>query len=75
MRGLEDIVLVEINLHRFTVRFGSQDGLKSMEREVGGPGNEVGLDDRRSVEGVVPIVRCSFPFTNVSLWGPSADSL
>lgn len=46
-----------------------------MERKIGGPADEVGSDDRGSIEGVVPVLGCAFPFADVGLRGPAVDSL
>jgi len=46
-----------------------------MEREIGRPGDEVGANDGRSVKRVIPIVVCSFPFTNINLGRPAIYGL
>lgn len=46
-----------------------------MERKIGRPGDEVGSDDRGSVEGVVPVLGCAFPLADIALGRPAVDGL
>jgi hypothetical protein len=71
----EDVVHVELDLHVSAVRLGGQNRFEGVEREVGGPGDEVGPDDTRGIERVEPVVGCSFPFADICLGRPGVYCL
>jgi hypothetical protein len=46
-----------------------------MEGEITRPVDQVGFDDGGSVEGVVPVLICAFPFTDIGFRGPTVHGL